>query len=189
MPYLDDAVIARIQNRIESVLDRDALTARLRDLLAADDTPGPSEETLEARLVQTTQKIDRLVDAIALGADDLVSVRTRLSELERERSSWEAELGRARGRIAASNPDDLDVAVDGLLNALRRFPEVLAAGEPEERKAVVRAFLQEIRIEKTTRQAVLRWYRLPRVDLSVKLVELRGLEPLTPRLPALCSPN
>jgi hypothetical protein len=66
---------------------------------------------------------------------------------------------------------------------------VLESGTAEERKAVVRAFLQGIRIEKTTRQAVLRWYRLPRVDLSVKLVELRGLEPLTPRLPALCSPN
>jgi hypothetical protein len=73
--------------------------------------------------------------------------------------------------------------VDALRDALRHFPEVLAAGEPEERKAVVRAFLQEIRIEKTTRQAVLRWYRLPRVDESLKLVELRGLEPLTPRLP------
>ncbi len=43
--------------------------------------------------------------------------------------------------------------------------------------------LQGIRIEKTTRQAVLRWHRLPRVDESLKLVELRGLEPLTPRLP------
>ena len=66
---------------------------------------------------------------------------------------------------------------------------MLGAGTPEERKAVVRAFLQGIRIEKTTRQAILRWYRLPRVDVSLMMVELRGLEPLTPRLPALCSPN
>ena len=79
--------------------------------------------------------------------------------------------------------------MDALVGALHRFPEVLAAGEPEERKAVVRAFLQEIRIEKTTRQAVLRWRRLPHVGESLELVELRGLEPLTPRLPALCSPN
>jgi len=47
---------------------------------------------------------------------------------------------------------------------------------------VVSAFLPEIRVKKVTRQAVLRWYRLPR-DLSLMLVELRGLEPLTPRLP------
>ena len=32
--------------------------------------------------------------------------------------------------------------------------------------------------------------RRPRLEeISVKLVELRGFEPLTPRLPALCSPN
>src|SRR5258705_4168890 len=37
------------------------------------------------------------------------------------------------------------------------------SGDPEEPVAVVRAFLQEIRIEKTTRQAVCRWHRLPRV--------------------------
>lgn len=51
---------------------------------------------------------------------------------------------------------ELEATVDTLIDALQRFPEVLVAGEPEERKAVVRAFLQEIRIEKTTGQAVLR---------------------------------
>ena len=45
-----------------------------------------------------------------------------------------------------------------------------------------------IRVDKATRQATLRWYRLPR-GLSVRLVELRGIEPLTPRLPASCSPS
>jgi hypothetical protein len=44
-------------------------------------------------------------------------------------------------------------------------------------------------VEKATRQALLRWFRLPRLPESLMLVELRGLEPLTPRLPALCSPN
>jgi hypothetical protein len=119
----------------------------------------------------------------ASGADNLLSVRTRLAELERYRGSLEAELAQARGLTALRTPNDVQSTVDALIDALRHFPEVLAAGEPEERKAVVRAFLQEIRIEKTTRQAVLRWLRLPRVDESLKLVELRGLEPLTPRLP------
>ena len=37
---------------------------------------------------------------------------------------------------------------------------------------------------KASRYALLRWHRLPRLkDVSVKLVELRGFEPLTPRLP------
>jgi hypothetical protein len=53
---------------------------------------------------------------------------------------------------------------------------------------MVREFLEGIRIEKAARQAVFRWFRLPR-DLSPKVVELRGIEPLTPRLPASCSPS
>jgi hypothetical protein len=56
--------------------------------------------------------------------------------------------------------------IDSLLDALGQLPDILATGDPEERKAVVRVFLQEIRIEKTTRQAILSWHRLPRVDES-----------------------
>ena len=188
-PFLDDAVLDGISRRIERVLDRKVLTSRLQEVLGAEEGHGPSREGLEARLVETGLKIDRLVDALASGADNLPSVRTRLAELERERGSLEAELAQARCRTASSTPNELKTTVDTLIDALQRFPEVLAAGELEERKAVVRAFLQEIRIEKTTRQAILRWHRLPRVPESLMLVELRGLEPLTPRLPALCSPN
>ena len=48
--------------------------------------------------------------------------------------------------------------------------DVLEAGNPEERRAVVGAFLAGIRVEKATRQAVLSWYRLPRLpDVSPKL--------------------
>jgi hypothetical protein len=31
--------------------------------------------------------------------------------------------------------------------------------------------------------------KLAKLGTGVSLVELRGVEPLTPRLPALCSPN
>ena len=188
-PFLDAAVIDGIQKRIEKVLNRETLTIRLQEVLHAENGHGPSSESLEARLEETNQKIGRLVDALASGADNLLSVRTRLAELELARRSLEAELAQTRHLTAGSTLHDIEATVDALVDALQRFPEVLAAGEPEERKAVVRAFLQEIRIEKTTRQAVLRWHRLPRVGESLKLVELRGLEPLTPRLPALCSPN
>ncbi len=187
VPYLDEAVIDGIRKRLNGLLDREFLAARLRELLGPESTAGNAVDALEARLAETTRKIGRLVDALAAGDDDLPSVRTRLAELERERLQMQEETERERAR-AATKPD-LAATVDTLVEALGRLPEVLAAGEHEERKAVIRAFLQEIRIEKTTRQAVLRWHRLPRVGESLKLVELRGLEPLTPRLPALCSPN
>ncbi len=187
VPYLDEAVINGICKRLKEVLNREVLAVRLRELLGPESTAGDAVTALEARLAETTRKIGRLVDALAAGGDDLPSVRTRLAELERERLQMQEEIVRVRARPATK--PDLAAALDTLVDALGRLPEVLAAGEPEERKAVIRAFLQEIRVEKATRQAVLRWHRLPRVGESLKLVELRGLEPLTPRLPALCSPN
>jgi len=57
---------------------------------------------------------------------------------------------------------------------------VLDAGTAQERKALVRsflAFLAGIRVQKATRQAVLEWFRLPRLPaVSLKMVELRGAE-------------
>ena len=179
--------MAGIQKRLGRVLDEDLLRSMLLGLLeskeqAAEDLTGP----LEAQLAGNLQQINRLVDALAAGAD-LASVRGRLAELERERLRFQAEL--ERSQAVPTRPADRSGTIKDLIVALERFPEVLESRDDEDRKAVVRAFLQEIRVEKATRQAILRWYRLPRTDVSLKMVELRGLEPLTPRLPALCSPN
>ena len=73
---------------------------------------------------------------------------------------------------------------------LASFRDVLQAGEPEERKTVVRSFLEGIEIDNAAGTATLTWLRVPAVPhVGLVLVELRGVEPLTPRLPALCSPN
>ena len=185
--YMDEVVVDGIRKRIERVLDRDALTARLRERLQPEP-PADLVEILEVRFVEVKRRIGNLVDVLAAGADDLPSVTTRLAELERERGSLEVELARVKIQ-AATKPPELTTTVNRLLDELGRFTEVWAAGEEDERKALVRAFLQEIRIEKATGQATLKWYRLPRLAEPLKMVELRGLEPLTPRLPALCSPN
>ena len=69
----------------------------------------------------------------------------------------------------------METVVDSLIAALSRFPDLLAAGEPEQRKQIVGVFLQSVLLEKGSRQAVLRWYRVPRLDeVSGKVVELRG---------------
>jgi site-specific DNA recombinase len=127
-PFLDDTVVDGINKRIESVLNREVLTIRLRELLGAEERHGPSREDLEARLTETGRKIDRLVDALASGADNLPSVRTRLAELERERGSLGAELAQPRNRTKGSTPNDLEATVNALIDALQRFPEALAAG-------------------------------------------------------------
>ena len=109
-------------------------------------------------------------------------------DLERQGQRLERELQAARARAGDATPARVDAIAGTLVQELGQVAGLLREGEPEERRRVVRCFLQGIRIEKATRQAVLRWYRLPRASF-IKLVELRGVEPLTPRLPALCSPN
>jgi hypothetical protein len=98
------------------------------------------------------------------------------------------EMARRDGQRVPERPrpiGDEDIRQDAAKSeALQRVP-----GAAPGRKRVVRCFRRQgIRIEKATRQAVLGWYRLPQTRF-IKLVELRGVEPLTPRLPALCSPN
>jgi hypothetical protein len=106
-----------------------------------------------------------------------------LAQFETDRQRLEIQVATPRRR-AVSGPAMVEAVADQLLETLRSVPGILESADAEERKAVVRAFLARIRIEKTTRQAVLSWFRLPRLDgVSLKLVELRGLEPLTPRLP------
>jgi hypothetical protein len=56
--------------------------------------------------------------------------------------------------------------------------DVLAAGDPEERKAVVRNFLAGARVERAAGRIVLQWYRVPRSSWA-KLVAVGGIEPPT----------
>jgi hypothetical protein len=142
--------------------------------------------TIETQLVQVRRKISRLVDALAAGPDDLPSVRASLAGLERERAGLEDRLTWTRLTVRPAGHGDLQATAERMLEALHPLRALLDEGTVEERRAVVRCFLEGIRIEKATRQATLRWFRLPR---SLKLVELRGIEPLTPRLPASCSPS
>jgi hypothetical protein len=96
-------------------------------------------------------------------------------DLERQAQRLERELQAARARAGDAAPARVDAIAEALVHELSQVADVLREGEPEERQRVVRGFLQGIRTEKATRQAVLRWYRLPRASF-VKLVELRGAE-------------
>src|SRR5262249_38812205 len=123
-----------------------------------------------------TRKIERLVDALATGSDELPSVRAALVELERERARLEEQLAAARGRTKRST--DGSSVVEQLIAGLSDARHVLAAGEPGERKAFVRTFLAGIRIEGAPGRAVLRWFGVPRT-CRVKLVAVGGIEPPT----------
>lgn len=110
------------------------------------------------------RKIQRLVKALTDGPEeDLPSVRQALTALERERIRLEDSIRAHRAATGASDDATLERTVETLLEALHDFRRVLEAGEPEERKEVVRCFVEGIRIEKTTRRAIVRWYRQPPV--------------------------
>ncbi len=98
-----------------------------------------------------------------------------LPDLER----LEQDLARANER-ARPREDRPEQVIAALLESLGNVHHVLEAGSAEERKAIVRMFLNGIRIDKEKRQAILRWYRLPLPrDASVKLVAVGGIEPPT----------
>jgi len=173
MTYLDEAVLDGIQKRLESVLDRDVLRQRLQALLAADRPQEGNIEALQTRIAEIRRRIDRLIELSAAGQEEIPSVRAALVRLEREREGLEAELTETTAR--ADSVGNIDAMAATLIEALGTSREVLAAGAPEERKRLVRAFLHRVEIRKTTRQAVLSWYRLPAPEnLSVKLVAPRG---------------
>ena len=187
--FLDDAVIDGIQKRIDLVLDPEELRWRLRGMLSQEPEPADAVPQLQTHLVEARRKIERLVEALTAGSEPMPSVRAALVGLERERERLERDLAAAQARDVTS-PGGIEEIVDGLVSALAKLRDVLEAGEPEERKAVVRTFLRGITVDKKANHATLTWFRLPvPQNVGLKLVELRGVEPLTPRLPALCSPN
>ena len=175
MAYLDDAVLDGIQKRLDRLLDREVLRRRLEELLTAERPEDGIVEALRARLAETQRKIDRLVSALAAGTEDLPSVRLALVALEREREGREAELAETTARAAGMG--DPEATVNALLESLSRSRDVLAAGDVEERRGLVRMFLRGIEIQKRARQAILSWYRLQTGDtVSLKLVAPRGFE-------------
>ena len=177
--YLEDAVLEGIQKRLDLVLDAEELGWRVRERLADDEAGGAAIPELEAHLHETQRRIERLVTALAAGSDNLPSARPALVGLERERERLEQDLAHANERAARPHKDRPEQMIAALLESLGNIRHVLEAGSAEERKAVVRTFLDGIRIDKEKRQAILRWYRLPRDASAVKLVAVGGIEPPT----------
>ena len=165
--YLEDAVLDGIQKRLDRLLDPSEVRRRLRLAVAAARPPRVPVPELEALVKETQRKIGRLVDALAAGPEDLQPVRSALVRLDAERHRLERELDDTRRRESGGDQSP-DAVIDGLVASLGDVREILAAGTPEERKAVVRGFRQGIRIERAQGRAVLRWYRLPQ-DWFAKL--------------------
>lgn len=174
--YLEEAVLDGIHKRLERLLDPEELRRRLDQWLPTARSPEMAVADLEDRLRETQARIARLVTALAAGPDDLPSVRAALVELEPQRQRLEDQIREARmPRLGGERREEL---IEALIESLGDVRQVLGAGGPEERKAVVRCFLERIRVEKQAARIVLRWYRLPGTSF-VKVVAVGGIEPPT----------
>ncbi len=173
--YLETAVLDGIEKRLDRLLDRGELQVRLEALLSATASGQVTPDQLDARLHTVQRKIGRLVTVLTAGHEPLPAVREALVGLERERERLELERKAARSVTDTKARDDI---LKSFLVRLASVRSVLAAGEPEERKAIVRSFIESIQVEVARGRIVLRWFRLPQ-DESVKLVAAGGLEPPT----------
>ncbi len=173
--YLETAVLDGIEKRLDRLLDRGQLRARLEALLSAAASNQVAPDQIDARLHTVQRKIGRLVTVLTAGPEPLPTARAALVGLERECERLEREREATRSATDAKARDDMVKSFSARLASVR---SVLAAGEPEERKAIVRSFIESIRVEVARGRIVLRWFRLPQ-DESVKLVAAGGLEPPT----------
>ncbi len=122
--YLDTAVLDGIVKRAYRILEPGEIRRRLASLMAQETQSPAAIPDLTARLAEIERRIARLVEALAAGPDDLLSVRAALVALERERARLSRDLADARAR---SGPRPAtETAVEAMLAALERLPEILA---------------------------------------------------------------
>ena len=174
--YIDDAVLDGIQERLDRLVDPCELRRRLAALLPDDKGGERMADTLASQLQATSVKIDRLVAAVAAGTEEMPTLRSMIVALEQERARLLGELNAVRARGGAAN--DREAIITGLVTSIGQVGDILNSGDPEERRALVRNFLAEVRVEQQAGRIVLRWYRIPR-DSWVKLVAVGGIEPPT----------
>jgi hypothetical protein len=127
--YFEDAVPEGIQKRLDLVLDAAELGRRLDERLAADDGGGAAIPKLEAHLHETRRRIERLVSALAAGAEDPPSVRAALAGFERERERLEQDLARANER-ALPREDRREQVIADLVESSAMSATCSRAGQP-----------------------------------------------------------
>ena len=182
---LDDFVLDFVAQRIDALLGargRDTLRALIeRQLAPAGPDPAPERRRLKAREKELTTKIDSVIDLMATAsADHRELMEDRLGRLLAERKEIEGRLRQLdRVRAKGPAPDELvDAILEGLTDARRLFEH----GTTEERKRVVRAFVENLTVDGIGGTGELRTKRIPdalSIRDSFKVVAGTGFEPVT----------
>ena len=182
----DERVVAEVGRRIMGYLAEggmDLLRRCVEESLSRPTGDDPSREIPEIRgkLAEIEKKADSLLEMMTPANREFVD--EKLVRLRQEREALKARL---RELEAVSAPaEQANGLASEVLSTLREFEGVFKKGAPEERKALIRAFVPEILLEPDGGQAIMRIRRFPPPrsraggNLSFRFIAGGGFEPPT----------
>ncbi|MFQ5960262.1 MAG: recombinase family protein [Candidatus Methylomirabilales bacterium] len=181
--YLEGYVLDGIRKRVQQLSREDRLRAKLQERLTCSPGPRVSIDTLIHGLTDTKERLARLFQAVEAGGGEIRPLVARIKTLDDQRQQLEQKIERARREDTQALGGLREDSITEMLGWLDRIEDVLAEGNAEERKLMVRSFLAGIVVEKAKGRIKASWYALPTPPgeggLSVKLVAVAGLEPAT----------
>jgi site-specific DNA recombinase len=183
---MEDFVLDAVGQRIAAFLGRNgrATLRRLveKELGAKGPDPQPEMRRLKARLEEITAKADSVIDLAASSPENRDLLSDRLRRLRAERQEIGSRLSELETMPVRSM--DPDAVVDAILEGLADARRLFENGTTEERKRVVRAFVDGLTVAGSERSGQLRMKRLPTPELlgagsSFNVVAGAGFEPAT----------
>jgi hypothetical protein len=133
-----------------------------RELAAVGQDPRPEIARLKGRLAELVKKADAIIDLAAASSEDRDLLNERLGRLRLERRDIEGRLRELElVPVREANADEIvDSILEGLADARRLFDQ----GTMEERKRVVRAFIETLTVVGSTRTGEIRMKKLPALE-------------------------
>ena len=187
---LDDFVMDLVGKRIASFLGKNgrAILKKLveRELGAKSRDPRPEIRRLKAQLVTMATKIDSVIDLAASSPDSKDLLNERLGRLRIQRQEIQGRLSELE--VVPVGVSEPEAVVDAILEGLADARQLFQHGTMEERKRVVRAFVEGLTVVGSSRSGELRMKKLPLPQQlsngsSFEMVAGVGFEPTT--LPSL----
>jgi site-specific DNA recombinase len=164
---LDDFVVDLVGQRMAAFLGengRSTLRSLVEKELESETCDsGPEMHRLKASLDEVTAKIDSVIDLAASSPEHKDLLDDRLGRLRHERREAESRLRELDVvPVRAIDPEAVvDTILEGLADASRLFEQ----GTMEERKRVVRAFVEGITIDGASQSGEIRIKKLPALEL------------------------
>jgi site-specific DNA recombinase len=143
--------------------------------------------SLAKEISRTEHAVERYQEAFETGALDPARFKQRITVLDTRLDALQGQDQALAHELAADAPTTPDTAA--LQAVADRLGRVIATGEPDQTKALLRILIADLRVN--SRREVLPTYRVgaPVVCAQTSSVELEGLEPSTSAMPWRRSPS